>query len=86
MNYESSNLRSAVGTRAQEYFDGNIYFGTFFERLPEKATELSDPEIEELTDLIEHEPAVGGFFGISLTEHAEYRQRMANVIKRLRKG
>ncbi|MGH9867649.1 MAG: hypothetical protein ACREAA_05735 [Candidatus Polarisedimenticolia bacterium] len=85
MNYDPSNLRTAVGTLAQEYFDGSIDFTTFLTRLPDEATDSSDPDIEELIDLVEHEPGVG-FLGLSLTEHAEYRRQMSNVIKRLQKG
>jgi hypothetical protein len=34
-------------------------------------------------DLVEHEPAIGGLFGVSPGEHEAYVDRMVEVIKRL---
>jgi hypothetical protein len=77
-------LRAEVGTLAQDYFDDVIDFNTFMERLPDEATTTSDEDIVELIDLVEHEPAIGRFFGVSPSEHANYRGRMLDVIEKLK--
>lgn len=39
-----------------------------------------DKEIQELVDLIEHEPKVGGFLGIDAVEWGQYQSAVAELI------
>lgn len=45
-----------------------------------------DEDVSEIVDLIEHEPKVGGLFGISPKEHDEYMQRILQLIHKLETG
>jgi hypothetical protein len=76
-------LRRKVGELAAALLDGQLDYATFLQELPKEAESASDPQIEELLDLIEHEPAVGGLFGISLLEHQNYRGEMDHLVKAL---
>ena len=75
-------LREEVGHLAQRFLADEISWDAFIMSAPEGT---DDEEIAELIDLIEHEPKVGGLFGVSEGEHSRHMDRvceLANVLAR----
>ena len=46
----------------------------------EEFADSADETIQELVDLIEHEPKVGGFLGANAIEWGQYQSTIAEVI------
>ncbi len=42
-----------------------------------------DELIDELVDLIEHEPKAGGLFGVTKKEHEKYMEQISTIIEKL---
>ena len=75
-----SKLRKEIAKLAKDLCSGTITYEEFMNSLPEMD---EDDLIDELVDLIEHEPKVGGLFGVSKKKHSEYLQRIHTTIKKL---
>lgn len=56
------------------------YTGSSNEEYPE---EDIDDDIDALLDLIEHEPKMGGLFGVSHAKHSEYISKVNTAIAKL---
>lgn len=67
-------LRAAAAARA--YLEKKISWDTFMEEF----SDSTDESIQELVDLIEHEPKIGGFLGANAVEWSRYQSTLAEVI------
>lgn len=65
-----------VGELAQLYLAGRMSFEDFMQRAPR---DIQDDEVDELIDLIVHEPKRGGFFGASPEEHDRHMARIREL-------
>jgi hypothetical protein len=65
---------------ANDLYNSKITFGEFVAFYP---NETRDYEIEELFDLVEHEPGVGGIFGISGKNKEWYMIKIKLLIESL---
>jgi len=65
---------------ARRYLAGELTFEQFCLSAPEGP---SDEDVAEILDLIEHEPKVGGFLGISKAAHAEHLAKIHQAIQRV---
>jgi hypothetical protein len=73
---ESLETRRRVAELASELYTGRISYQDFIDSVPESA---DDEQIEELIDLIEHEPKVGGLFNpFTEQKHRQYLKRIRN--------
>jgi hypothetical protein len=75
-----SKLRLRIAKAARELYAGQITFDQLLELAPEQD---KDELIDELVDLIEHEPQRGGFLGVKEKEHDAYIKQIFEVIERL---
>lgn len=71
-----SERRLQAAAAARAYLEKKISWDTFMEEF----SGSSDETIQELVDLIEHEPKVGGFFGANAVERGQYQSALAEVI------
>jgi hypothetical protein len=83
---EPGPVRVKVAMLATSLLEGQLDYRTFLEGLPEDAMSFYDPEITELLDLIEHEPAVGGLFGATPAKSAEYRAKIWSIVEQLKRN
>jgi hypothetical protein len=74
------NARRLTARLAREFYERKISFRDFLKQVPDEGT---DQDISELIDLIEHEPARGGFMGVSPEEHDSYLEAIKELIERL---
>ena len=65
------DIRRRVAALATDFQDGRLTYAEFVSALPEIRRDVDDP-VTELLDLFEHQPAPGGWFGVSPAEHAAY--------------
>lgn len=72
----TSERRRHAAAAARAYFEKRISWDTFMEEFIGDA----DEAIQELVDLIEHEPKVGGFLGANPVEWGQYQSSIAEVI------
>jgi hypothetical protein len=75
-----NDMRHKIATLARGLYSGGVSFEEFMDSVPEMG---SDELIDELVDLIEHEPKKGGLFGASEKEHSRYIQRIFATIEKL---
>lgn len=59
---------------------GSIDYRAFLDEFP---VDSRDTDIQELYSLIEHQPNVGGLFGISKSKNEEYVLRISDAIAKL---
>ncbi len=78
----SPTVRAQVAAQAQAVVEGRLKYWAFVDSLPEGTNE--DELVAELVDLIEHEPKVGGFLGMSAKDHAKYMVRVHEIIALLK--
>ena len=78
----SAARRAAIGEAASEVLEGRVKFMDFYSGLSED--DLEDPLVEELVDLLEHQPTIGRFFGVSAEELARYIADMRQIAETLR--
>lgn len=71
-----SERRHHAAAFARAYLEKKISWDTFMEEF----SDSSDETIQELVDLIEHEPKIGGFFGANAVEWGHYQSALAEVI------
>ena len=65
---------------ARRFYAGEIPIEEFLRETPEQN---KDELIEELVELITHEPQKGGLFGVTEQAHAHYRQQVFAIIEKL---
>jgi len=70
--------RINVGQLAKLYLAGRMSFADCMRAVPK---ESEDDDVEELIDLIVHEPKRGGFFGASPEEHDEHMERVRKLAR-----
>lgn len=73
--------RAYAVTMARRYFDGTLTMEAYVDMFGETA----DPLIDELVDLIVHEPRKG-FLGVSERRYEEYRLALERVLTELQKA
>jgi hypothetical protein len=73
------NLRARAAKAAKDYQAKNISWDSFMEEFGES----NDEKVEELVDLIEHEPKRGGFMGVNEKEWANYQTQVEQTIEAL---
>jgi len=78
----SASVRSQIAAQAKDVIEGRLTYWNFIDGLPTEHDQ--DELIAELVDLIEHEPKVGGFLGVSAKEHANYMARVHEIIALLK--
>lgn len=74
-----SELRRKIASCARDFYAQKI---TIDELLVEAAVRDEDDLIDELIDLIVHEPAVGRIFGVSKREHDAHIQKIYEIIEK----
>ena len=75
-----SDIRKKVANLATDFYSRSISYDEFMLSLPETG---EDKMINELVDLIEHEPRVGRLFGVRHEEHVIYMERIKSLIQQL---
>ena len=80
----SATARAQIASQAQAVIDGSLRYWDFVGALPDGTD--ADELVAELIDLIENEPQVGGFLGVSEKQHAQYMVRVHEVIALLRES
>jgi hypothetical protein len=65
---------------ARQLYNKEITFTDLEANYPE---DTEDNEIQELFDLIEHEPKAGGLFGVSQSTHQNHMNKIQDLIIRL---
>ena len=73
-----NELRRQIARQARKPYKNEIRYDEFLVGVPQQ-----DQLIDELVDLIEHEPKKGGFFGVNKNKHAEYVSDIFCVIQKL---
>lgn len=71
------HLAASVGRRIMS---GQIHYRAFLDEFP---IDSRDPDVQHLYSLIEHQPKVGGLFGISRSKHEEYVMKISDAIAKL---
>lgn len=61
---------------------GRMEYRAFLDEFP---IDSQDPDVQHLYSLIEHQPKVGGIFGISRAKYEEYVMKVSDTIARLEK-
>ena len=79
MSNTDRDIRMKVAALARELYDGKIAYNEFIKQ----ASETEDEDIEELLDLIEHEPKKGSLFGVDAKTHANYIATVFALINKL---
>jgi hypothetical protein len=74
------NQRILAAKLAEQYYKGSLTFTEFIKKYPDS----DDFDVNELFDLIEHEPKKGGLFGATELEHFNYNRRINNLIDKLK--
>ncbi|MCK5708072.1 MAG: hypothetical protein KAI43_10505 [Candidatus Aureabacteria bacterium] len=75
-------LRKKIASLARKLYAEEISFKEFLREIPEQD---QDDLVDELVDLIEHEPIEFGFLDVSEKEHDMYIKKLFDLIKRLEK-
>jgi hypothetical protein len=73
-------LRKQIAVLARQLYENKI---TFDEFLSKTSDQDQDELVDELIDLIEHEPQKGGLFGVNEKEHQKYITQIFTIIERL---
>ena len=78
MDKESN--RHVAARLARQFYKNEISFDQLTTDYPDYT---HDNDIQELFDLIEHEPKKGGLFGISKSDHEDYIRDIESLILKL---
>ncbi len=81
MAIRDSDFRRSVAISARGVRSGGLSFFDFIEQIG--GYYAGDELVDELIDLLEHEPAVGGWFGVSPETHSEYVAQIDRIINKL---
>jgi hypothetical protein len=79
MESKNSIERKSAAQLAKRFYEKEISFEEFTNLYPE----TNDEKIEDLFDLIEHEPKSGGFLGVSEIEYQNYMNKIYRLIDEL---
>lgn len=71
--------RVHIASQAEEVIAGRVKFDDFVMSIP-KDIEGQDELIGQLIDLLEHEPKIGGFLGVSVEDHQNYIRKVQDLI------
>jgi len=74
--------RNKVAAIARAYLEHQISWQNFMDEI---AQFQEDSLIDDLVDMIEHEPKQGGFMGVTEKEWQEYQRAILNIIGQLEK-
>ena len=77
---EPSKERQLAASVARRIISGQIQYRAFLDEFP---IDSRDPEVQHLYSLIEHQPKVGGLFGISPSKQEDYVMKISDAIARL---
>ncbi len=77
MHSNTSDIRREVASAARGYLEHRITWQEFMDQMSEFE---GDELIDELVDLIEHEPKKGGFMGINERDWQEYQGNIRHII------
>ena len=77
MAQATPSVRAQVASLATDVIEGRLPFRNFVMGIPD---DVEDELIEELIDLLEHEPKAGGFLGMTAQEHKKYVARVHEII------
>jgi len=77
LDTRSERARAAAAARALAA--GSLTWEAFVDEFGDAA----DPRVAELVDLIEREPEVGGFLGVSPRQYRSYRATIERLISEL---
>jgi hypothetical protein len=72
--------RQIASRLAQEIMDNKISYDQFVDHYP---TDTGDELIDKLFDLIEHQPKLGGLFGVSQSTLDNYNSEIFELIRLL---
>jgi hypothetical protein len=81
----SDSARMQVAELATQFYAGAISYPQLMATLPDWDTDW-DADIDELVDLISHNPKVGGFLGVSEAEAAARMAAIGALISKLSGG
>ena len=76
----SKKERHLAAAVARKIMSGQIQYRAFLDEFP---IDSPDKEVQHLYGLIEHQPKVGGLFGISRLKHEEYVMKISDAIAKL---
>jgi hypothetical protein len=85
MDSESGERRRRTAALVLDLLDGRISLNEYWDRL-DAQTDFGDEELDELLDLVEHEPARSRLFGVGVREHADYVAQVRARAQRLARG
>ena len=75
------SFRRSVAASARHVRAGSLSFLDFVKQIG--SYETGDELVDELIDLLEHEPAEGGWFGVGRQVHSEYVAEIDRIIEQL---
>lgn len=75
-----NELRRKIAKLARGVYSNEVAYDVLIAAVPD---ENEDELIEELIDLITHEPQKGGVFGLDEVRHKIYIQRIFKIIDKL---
>jgi hypothetical protein len=76
----STDTLSRVLETVQQFRKGQASFGDVLDAFPD----VADPDLDQLEDLLEHEPPAGGLFGMRQAVWKEHQAQITAVLERLR--
>jgi hypothetical protein len=79
---DSKKNRQSASQLAQQFLNGQITFKQFVDNYP---MNTKDRDIDSLFDLIEHQPKLGGFLGVSQSTYDKYNSDIYELIENLNK-
>jgi hypothetical protein len=79
-----SDHRQTVVTLAEDLLIGRISYQQFQDSLPDDF--WGDNEVDELVDMIMHEPHVGRFLGVSKAQGEKHRAEILQHLEALRQS
>ena len=85
INRRDKGFRVRVASLAQQVIANKLSFFAFLDEIggDDSAYKTGDDEVDALIDLLEHEPGVGGLFGVSEEKHKQYVSRINKIINKL---
>ena len=85
MDSEWGERRRRTAALVLSLLDGQVTTDEYWRRL-EVDTQSGDEELNELLDLVEHEPTRSRLLGLRAAEHAEYVAQVRDRAERLARG
>ena len=74
--------RHLAAKLSRQLFTNKIAFNQFVDDFPD---DTNDADIDKLFDLIEHQPKLGGLFGVNQTHYDNYYADILKLIEKLEK-